>query len=151
MAEIPTVIGRYLIARELAHGGMGDIYLARDPVLDRLVAIKLLREGFDRRSELRERFEREARAAGRLSPPQHRHDLRLRPESEEPAVHRDGVRRRRVAGARCIRRRAAAVADPTSSTLIEELCAGLAHAHRAGIVHRDIKPANLIVDPRGRR
>ncbi len=47
MAEIPTVIGRYLIARELAHGGMGSLYLARDPAIDRMVAIKLLREGFE--------------------------------------------------------------------------------------------------------
>ena len=47
---------------------MGDVYLARDPALDRSVAIKFLREGFDNQ-EMRERFEREARAAGRLSHP----------------------------------------------------------------------------------
>ena len=66
MAEIPTVIGRYLIARELAHGGMGSLYLARDPAIDRMVAIKLLREGFEDES-VRERFAREVRATGKLS------------------------------------------------------------------------------------
>ena len=64
----PEVIGKYTIQRWIESGGMGDIYLARDPSLDRPVAIKLLREGFDS-EDLRERFEREARAAGRLSHP----------------------------------------------------------------------------------
>ena len=58
MAEIPTVIGRNQIARELAHGGMGSLYLARDPAINRLVPIKLLREGFEDES-VRERFARE--------------------------------------------------------------------------------------------
>ena len=68
MAEIPSVIGRYQIARELAHGGMGSLYLARDPAIDRLVAIKLLREGFEDES-VRQRFAREVRATGKLRHP----------------------------------------------------------------------------------
>ena len=64
----PTTISRYHILRRLDEGGMGIVYLARDPAIDRLVAIKLLREGFDD-AELRERFMREARSAGRLNQP----------------------------------------------------------------------------------
>ena len=66
--SLPEAIGKYTIDRFIESGGMGDVYLARDPALDRSVAIKFLREGFDNQ-EMRERFEREARAAGRLSHP----------------------------------------------------------------------------------
>src|SRR5437879_634960 len=62
---IPDVIGRYQVLKSIGEGGMGALYLARDPAIDRLVAIKLLREGFDT-AELRQRFTSEARSAGRL-------------------------------------------------------------------------------------
>ena len=71
---------------------MGDIYLALDPSLDRPVAIKLLREGFDS-EDLRERFEREARAAGRLSHPNIVTVYEFG-EYDGAAVHRHGVRAR---------------------------------------------------------
>src|SRR5216684_4202138 len=64
----PTRIGSYEIIRPLGKGGMGAVYLGRDPAIDRLVAIKLLGEGLDS-PESRERFLREARAAGRLRHP----------------------------------------------------------------------------------
>ena len=64
----PEVIGKYSVQRWIESGGMGDIYLARDPTLDRPVAIKLLLEGFDSQ-ELRERFEREARVVASLAHP----------------------------------------------------------------------------------
>jgi serine/threonine-protein kinase len=61
-------IARYQVLEKIGEGGMGSLFLARDPAIDRLVAIKLLRRGFDTES-LRERFAREARAAGRLRHP----------------------------------------------------------------------------------
>src|SRR5215467_4903121 len=65
----PSAIGRYQIIQPLGQGGMGSIYLARDPKIgNRLVVIKLLREGFDN-PEMRERFAREANAAGALHHP----------------------------------------------------------------------------------
>ena len=63
MSSLPTLIGPYEIIRPLGKGGMGTVYLARDPDIDRLVAIKLLREGLDS-PELRERFAREGRSEG---------------------------------------------------------------------------------------
>ena len=63
--DAPKNIARYQVMQHLATEGMGSVYLARDPAIDRLVAIKLLKEGFDS-AELRERFMREARSAGRL-------------------------------------------------------------------------------------
>ena len=62
-------IGRYEIQRRLGVGGMGALYLARDPGLDRLVAIKLLKDDFQDDPELRERFIREARSVARLRHP----------------------------------------------------------------------------------
>ena len=68
MTEPPAIVGRYHVERLIAHGGMGSLYLARDPAIDRQVVIKLLQEGFDD-AAARERFAREARAAGRLHHP----------------------------------------------------------------------------------
>ena len=62
----PSTIHRYEIERRIGEGGMGSLYLARDPILDRQVAIKVLREGFDN-PDLRERFVREAKSAARLT------------------------------------------------------------------------------------
>src|SRR5215472_16740373 len=67
-SEVPTAIGRYQILRTLGEGGMGAVYLARDPAIDRNVAIKLMRTGFDD-GQLRDRFAREAKSIGRLHHP----------------------------------------------------------------------------------
>jgi serine/threonine-protein kinase len=145
VSSTPETVGRYAIERFLASGGMGDIYLARDPVLGRRVAIKLLREGFDT-DEIRERFEREAHAAGRLSHP----NLVAVYESGEhkglPFIAMEYVPGESLAA--LIRRREP-IALSRKLAIVEGVCAGLAHAHRANLVHRDIKPANLIVDPDG--
>src|SRR5713226_10167842 len=65
MAAMPSAIGRYKILQRLGQGGMGLVYLARDPQLDRQVAIKLLQQGFDS-ADLRARFAREAKSVARL-------------------------------------------------------------------------------------
>jgi serine/threonine-protein kinase len=118
---------------------MGVLYLALDPDLDRLVAIKLLKVDSD---ELRERFLREARIAARL---QHPHIVSIYGVGEhdgQPYIAMEYISGETLA--ELIRRRA-----PLSLSrklgLAEDLCEGLAFAHKAGIVHRDIKPANLMV------
>ncbi|MCA9642838.1 MAG: protein kinase, partial [Myxococcales bacterium] len=73
MDETPERIGRYPIVRPLAHGAMGRVLLAHDPVLDRPVAIKLLRNDLgltaDQKETLLERMQQEARASARVSHP----------------------------------------------------------------------------------
>ena len=91
-----TTIGRYRVVRLIAHGGMGSLYLARDPAIDRLIAIKLLQEGFDDEAA-RERFAREARATGGLRHPNIVTVFDVG-EHDKPAVHRHGVRAGRDAG-----------------------------------------------------
>ena len=68
MSELPSVIGRYEIVSRLGQGGMGSLFLAKDPKIGRLVAIKLVRADFDS-TEARQRFAREAQSAGTLRHP----------------------------------------------------------------------------------
>ena len=145
MTEPPAIVGRYHVERLIAHGGMGSLYLARDPAIDRLVVIKVLREGFDD-VPTRERFAREARAAGRL---QHPNIVTVFDVGEHDA--RPYIAMEYVAGetlAQLIRRRAIGRMWERLA-ILEELCGGLHYAHAAGIVHRDIKPANVMRDNTG--
>ena len=143
--KIPRSLGRYEVVDLIGQGGMGALYRARDPRIGRYVAIKLLRPGYDT-PELRDRFSREARAAGSLSHPNIVTIYDVGEHDGLPFIAMEYVRGETFADLVCLR-------PPLSVLrkvqLTEEVCAGLAHAHEAGIVHRDIKPANLIVGPGG--
>ena len=143
--SLPEAIGKYTIERFIESGGMGDVYLARDPALDRAVAIKFLREGFDNQ-EMRERFEREARAAGRLSHPNIVTIYEFGIFDGRPFIAMEFVRGEPLS--KLIRRREP-IPLVRKLEMMEGLCSGLAHAHKTGMVHRDIKPANLMVDNDG--
>jgi len=141
----PTHIGRYEIKSRIGRGGMGDLYLALDPNTHRLVALKLLNATLDS-TELRERFAREARALAALN---HANIVNIYDTGEfddSPFIVMEYVRGETLA--ELIKRRAA-LSVSQKLKLMEELCAGLAQAHEAGIIHRDIKPANLMVDQQG--
>ena len=121
MTEPPAIVGRYHVERLIAHGGMGSLYLARDPAIDRLVVIKLLREGFDD-AAMRERFAREARAAGRL---QHPNIVTVFDVGEHDA--RPYIAMEYIAGetlAQLIRRRAIG-RHLEKLAILEDLCAAL--------------------------
>src|SRR5512147_560020 len=141
---VPTRIGRYEIKGRIGGGGMGTLYLARDtnPTTDRLVALKLLRTSFDS-EDLRQRFAREAQSLAELNHP----NIVIIHDSGEfqdsPFIVMEYIRGETLAES--IRRRAP-MSLGQKLGLLAELCAGLAHAHEAGIIHRDIKPANLMVD-----
>src|SRR5688572_23843866 len=123
---------------------MGTVYLARDPDLDRPLAIKVLRDVLYE-DELIQRFLREARASGNL-----RHESRITAYDAGQHDHQPFMAMEYVDGislAEMIRaRQPLALADKLS--YLEQICAGLHYAHGRGIVHRDIKPANLMVDRR---
>src|SRR5947209_5837258 len=142
---VPKNIARYQVLNHLESGGMGTVFLARDPAIDRLVAIKLLREGFDN-AELRERFMREARSAGRL---RHINIVTIFDVGEhenQPFIAMEYVEGETLHG---LIRRQAALSIGRKLQLMDELCAGLQYAHRGGIVHRDIKPKNIMLDGDG--
>ena len=144
-ADVPTAIGRYQVVRTLGEGGMGSVYLARDPAIDRHVAIKLMRTGFDDPA-MRERFAREAKSIGRLH---HANIVTVFDVGEhrgEPFIAMEYVEGQTLSHF---------VRHPELGSLLDRLgwvdgvCAGLSYAHRAGIIHRDIKPANIMIDGDG--
>src|SRR5918993_448115 len=141
----PDSVGRYQIERLIAHGGMGSLYLARDPVIDRMVAIKFLKEGFDDPGA-RERFAREARAAGRLHHPNIVTIFDVGEHEDRPFIAMEyvaGETLGQLVGRRAVRRLWEKL------EILEELCAGLHYAHTAAIIHRDIKPSNVMRDQTG--
>jgi serine/threonine-protein kinase len=144
-------IGRYHIAGELGRGGMGVVYHAIDPELDRPVALKVIRLPADAapelRDELEKRFRREAKAAARIRHP------------GVVAIHDVGVTgadlflvMELVEGESLASRleRRAFLPRAAALDLAARAADALAAAHRAGVVHRDVKPANILLAADGR-
>ena len=145
----PT-FGRYEILREIGRGAMGTVYLARDPKINRDVAIKTLEYSEVEPAELAEvkmRFSREAEAAGKLSHPNivsiydvgEEHDMAyiamelLNGETLTRYCNRDNR-----------------LPIPRALAVVAEVTAALDYAHDQGVVHRDIKPANIMMLKDGR-
>ncbi len=144
-ASPAIIVGRYRVVTLIAHGGMGSLYLARDPALDRTIAIKLLQKGFDDEAA-RERFAREARAAGRLRHPNIVTVFDVGEHDNRPFIAMEYVPGETLD--QLIRRRTP-LSIANRLLILEDLCSGLQFAHAEGIVHRDIKPANVILDVAG--
>ena len=133
--------GRYVLEERLGSGGMGSVYLARDRELERPVAVKLLAEGLADDHEFRQRFVREARLAARLSHPNIVTVFDTGAEDGRPYIVMEYVDGETLADA--LRRRRFSVEEAVDLAL--QACAGLEHAHAAGLVHRDVKPGNLLL------
>jgi len=141
----PTQIGRYEVVSRLGQGGMGSLYLAKDPKIGRLVAIKLVRQEFDS-PDARLRFAREAQSAGTLRHPNIVTIFDVDEHEGLPFIAMEYIDGETLGE---IVKRKALLPLPKRIQWVEDLCSGLAYAHRQGVIHRDIKPANLMVDTEG--
>lgn len=136
--------GRYELERLLGRGGAASVWLARDTLLERPVAIKLLSEGLAADQDWMTRFRREARIAARLQHPNLVSIYDFESEVERPylvmAYLPGGTLASRLEHGGC----------PDTERLARDVLGALGHIHDAGIIHRDVKPANVLLDRDGR-
>jgi eukaryotic-like serine/threonine-protein kinase len=145
--DVRTLAGRYRLGRCLAVGGMAEVWVATDLVLDRQVAVKLLKPALASDTRLVERFRREAVAVARLSHPSIVAVFDTVHDGDVEAVVMELV------PGDTLRQRLDAVGRlPVGLTMQIGIAIAdaLTAAHRARIVHRDIKPGNVLLDPEGR-
>src|SRR5258708_32267805 len=136
-------VGRYWIIRQLGSGGMGEVYLAEDPKLQRNVALKILSEPD---ANAKRRFVREAITASQLSHP----NVAVVYEAGEADDGTAFIAMQFVEGETLRDRlRRGPMAMPEIVRIVTEVADALDDAHRRGIVHRDIKPGNIMIDTRG--
>src|ERR1700722_938641 len=140
-----TKLGPYEIQSPLGAGGMGEVYRARDTRLDRTVAIKILTEGLESTPEVRQRFDREARAVSSLN---HPHICAL-----YDVGHQDGIDYlvMEYLEGQTLAARIEKGPLPTPELLrtASQIADALDKAHRRGIVHRDLKPGNVMLTKSG--
>ena len=138
---IGNTLSHYKIIEKLGQGGMGEVYLAEDSRLDRKVALKILPQHLSDRAELRERFEREARAVSSLN---HPHICTLYDIGEQDGIHY--LVMEHLVG-ETLEARLAKGALPLEQTLeyAIQIADALDKAHRQGVVHRDLKPGNIML------
>lgn len=146
--------GRYRLLAIVASGGMATVYKAQDTQLNRLVAVKMLRDRYARDPEFVQRFNDEAQAAANLNHPNivtifdvgqdtangvERHYIVM--EFLEGHDLKQTIRERQIAGERF------EVEDAVH--IIRQICEGVGYAHKRGLVHCDLKPQNVIISPTG--
>lgn len=137
---VPERIGKYVIRRLLGQGGMGRVYHAYDPLIGRDVAIKVMLPEMARNPDLKERFVREAQAAGHL---RHPNIVTIHDLGEEAGVPYIVMEHLEGEDLDDFIRRQAPLSISEKLDIIRQVCNALGYAHARGVVHRDIKPANI--------
>src|SRR5690625_4564149 len=137
---------RYRIKKTIGGGGMANVYLARDIILERDVAIKVLRLEYANDAEFIERFDREAQAATSLS---HPNIVNIYDVGEEDHIlymvmeYVDGLTLKEYI------QQNSPIAVEEALEIMKQLTDAISHAHANGLIHRDIKPQNVLVDRYG--
>ncbi|HHV65247.1 MAG TPA: Stk1 family PASTA domain-containing Ser/Thr kinase [Peptococcaceae bacterium] len=139
--------GRYEIEEKIGTGGMAIVYKAKDTLLNRTVAIKVLREQFASDEGFIRRFRREAQSAASLSHPNIVSIYDVGKDGQEDYIVMEYVKGRTL---KDIIRKQAPLPAEQAILLVRQIGEALAHAHANHIIHRDIKPQNIIVTDDGR-
>ncbi|KIL44840.1 Stk1 family PASTA domain-containing Ser/Thr kinase [Jeotgalibacillus soli] len=138
--------GRYKILQTIGGGGMANVYLAHDMILDRDVAVKVLRLDYVSENELMKRFQREAQSATSLT---HPNIVSMYDVGDEGELYYlvmeyvDGMTLKEYI------QRNSPVSLEHAIQIMSQLTDAISHAHHNGIIHRDIKPQNILVDHEG--
>ena len=147
MNEGMLLNNRYQLLERLGSGGMSDVFRARDLMLERSVAIKVLHENYSNDSAFQQRFRQEARAAANLSHPNivTVHDFGL--DHGQLFIVMEYLPGKDL---KTLLRQRGRFSVDEAIPLMVQACAGIGYAHRAGLVHCDVKPHNMIVTPDSR-
>ena len=137
-------LGRYEVLGELGQGAMGIVYKARDPLIDRVVAIKTINLGLalDEKEEYEGRFYQEAKAAGRLNHPNIVTIYDVGKSGDVAYIAMEFLQGREL---RDIMNDGGLLPVDQVLDIVAQVAQGLAYAHEHGIVHRDVKPSNIMV------
>src|SRR5262245_14588258 len=144
MPENSVLNGRYELHRRLARGGMADVFLARDQLLDRPVAVKVLFPEFATDPSFVARFRREAQAAANLTHPNIVSVYDWGEESGTYFIVMEYVEGRSLAE---ILRAEGRLHPQRAADIAADIATALGFAHRNGVVHRDVKPGNVLISP----
>jgi tRNA A-37 threonylcarbamoyl transferase component Bud32 len=145
----PAKLGRYEVVEEIGKGAMGVVYLARDPLIGRQVALKTFRVGLSERdhelAQFRHRFVREAQSAGILSHPNivTIHDVVDDGDDGMCFIAMEYVKGTNL---KSLMQRPEPFSLEFLVNVVSQIADGLDYAHMRGVVHRDIKPANILID-----
>jgi len=138
---MPQTIGKFEILRTLGRGAMGEVYLAKDPGIGRELAIKTILTGLGAAADLKQRFEREAKAAGTLA---HPNIVTVYEYGDDQGLlflameYVNGEDLHELLNRKAL--------EPSEILeVIAQVCEGLHHAHKHGVIHRDVKPSNVMV------
>ncbi|MBP7587408.1 MAG: serine/threonine protein kinase [Thermoanaerobaculia bacterium] len=149
----PQKLGRYEIIEEIGKGAMGVVYLARDPLIGRQVALKTFRVGFSAKdqelAQFRSRFVREAQSAGILS---HPNIVTIHDVVDEGGEGTCFIAMEFVKGTNLkqLMQRPETFSHDRLIDILSQIAEGLDYAHSRGVVHRDIKPANILIAQDGK-
>ncbi|ANU22862.1 Stk1 family PASTA domain-containing Ser/Thr kinase [Planococcus donghaensis] len=141
-----SINGRYKIKELIGGGGMSNVYLAHDMILDRDIAIKILRYDFSNEEELRRRFQREALSTTSLA---HPNIVNIFDVGEDGPIHYLVMEYVPGKTLKDYIIEHSPVAPERAVEIMKQLASALAHAHHNQIVHRDIKPQNILMDDQG--
>ncbi|WP_047815245.1 serine/threonine-protein kinase [Rhodopirellula islandica] len=153
---VGQMIGEFRLVREVARGGMGVVYEAKQDSLRRVVAIKLIGDGVLANDEMRVRFRVESEAAASLSHPNilaihsigcwRGIDYFVMPMVNGDSLQMQVDERRACWNAEGLAKAELKACVMQTVTLVRDICRGVAYAHSRGIIHRDLKPENVLLD-----